>query len=145
MSLTWCSGLTPVLLNQLCSHQNTHCTDEKTKGQKGYVPGEVGGCPGSGSPGTRISYPLLPFRCFQQSTGNVRPPGSPGKPTGHTVLSRSRLELVSGGKINSKAKERRTAFWREARVAVRGFVSTHMASCRNTLRHEHTQGHTGEG
>lgn len=143
MSLPWCWGLTFVLLNQLCRHQNTHSTDEKTKDQKGYVSGEVGGWPGSGSPGTRISYPLLPFRCFQQSTGHVRPPGSLGSPTGHTVLCRSRPELVSGGKINSKAKER-TAFWREARVAVQGFVSTHTASSRNTHRHEHTQRHTGE-
>ena len=34
MSLTWCWGLTFVLLNRLCSHQNTHSTDEKTKGYR---------------------------------------------------------------------------------------------------------------
>ena len=66
-----------------------------------------------------------------------------GEPRGTPVLSRSGLELLSGGKINSKAEERRTTFRREARVAVQGFVSTHMASCRNTHRHEHTQAHTG--
>ena len=43
MSLTWCWGLTFVIWNQLCSHQNTHSTDEKTKGQRDYAWGEAGG------------------------------------------------------------------------------------------------------
>ena len=34
MILTWCWGLTFVLLNRLCSRQNTPSTDEKAKGQR---------------------------------------------------------------------------------------------------------------
>lgn len=80
MGLTWCWGLTFVIWNQLCSHQNTHSTDEKTKGQKGYAWGEADlGLETQEAESHLYSHPLPPFRRFPQSTGpapagDVRPP-----------------------------------------------------------------------